>query len=195
MTDYTPALNNYSAMRKFGNNRWILYSVKAGRKIILFSNLEYYNYLFSEFDPSIVFLCEQAPKISVELDDGVKKSIFDLVTIDEFGNEIFVECKYSKDLTKPKVKKQLQAQRFWCKKNGYNHKLFTEESLLGREIEISNLMQFHSIIQSEKIDESTIEIITQLLKDESKTIKVIANFVQMPLEKMVLLQSFPKNLF
>ena len=36
MTDYTPALNNYSAMRKFGNNRWILYSVKAGRKIILF---------------------------------------------------------------------------------------------------------------------------------------------------------------
>ena len=110
MTDYTPALNNYSAMRKFGNNRWILYSVKAGRKIILFSNLEYYNYLFSEFDPSIVFLCEQAPKISVELDDGVKKSIFDLVTIDEFGNEIFVECKYSKDLTKPKVKK-----RFCCK--------------------------------------------------------------------------------
>lgn len=48
MTDYTPALNNYSAMRKFGNNRWILYSVKAGRKIFLFSNLEYYNYRVQE---------------------------------------------------------------------------------------------------------------------------------------------------
>ncbi len=59
MFNMTPISTNFSASRKYGNNRMIVYSPKLQRQVTLYSNLEYYCYLMLEFDSEIINFCEQ----------------------------------------------------------------------------------------------------------------------------------------
>ena len=75
-----PVKSKFSATRAYGNNRYIVYSPKLGREVILYSNLEYYCFLLLEFDSEVSFYCEQPNlNISQNIEGKIKKSIVDFI--------------------------------------------------------------------------------------------------------------------
>lgn len=62
----------------YGSNYWEVYSKKINRKVKLFSNLEYENFLSLELNPEIEYFCEQPLEVEIFLDGNKKKTIFDM---------------------------------------------------------------------------------------------------------------------
>lgn len=82
----------------YGSNYWEVYSSKMKRKASFFSDLEYANFLTLEMNPDIVAMCEQPLEISVNIDDTIKKSVFDFWVKYKDGLDEFQEIKYSASL-------------------------------------------------------------------------------------------------
>ncbi|MDQ1636984.1 MAG: hypothetical protein QOF62_323 [Pyrinomonadaceae bacterium] len=55
---------------KFGNNRWIVFSIRLLRLIILYSDLEYDHWVLVESNSRIVLYCEQPLRVRVKLPSG-----------------------------------------------------------------------------------------------------------------------------
>src|SRR5713226_6896617 len=54
----------------YGSNRWVVYSPKLDRIVILYSDLERDQWALAEADPTIQTFCEQPLRISVRLASG-----------------------------------------------------------------------------------------------------------------------------
>lgn len=78
----------------FGNNYWEVYSSKIKRKVCLFSNLEYENFLTLELNPKIEYFCEQPLDAKVIIDGEETKTIFDFWVKYKDGTEE-MQVKYS----------------------------------------------------------------------------------------------------
>lgn len=110
-------------VKKYGNNRWLAYSNKLKRTVYLFSDLEYEHWIQLEFDSNVINFCEQPLKVSLITGNKQVSSIFDMWIQYKDKNEEFIEIKYSSDLSKENVKKQIQIQKSWCEKNFKNHRI------------------------------------------------------------------------
>ena len=127
------------ASKKYGNNRWLAFSYKINRMVHLFSDLEYEHWLLLESDPNVVAFCEQPLRMDVILDNEKSTSIVDMWVKYEDGKETFIEIKYSNDLLKEKVVKQINVQMLWCKANDIKHEVRTEQDIRSNPTLLSNL--------------------------------------------------------
>lgn len=149
--EFTPVLIPEST--KYGNNRWTVFSPKLKRTISIFSDLEYYNWLRIEMDPTIVDFCEQPIKIEEIIDGHKRSSIPDMITKNIDGKYTLIEVKHKKELKNERVLRQIQIQKKWVSKNNYVHKIFTDEILKEKW----KLLAWKKIIQTiSSTDESTL---------------------------------------
>ncbi|WP_391205441.1 TnsA endonuclease N-terminal domain-containing protein [Psychrobacillus sp. L4] len=127
------------ASKKYGNNRWVAFSHKINRMVYLFSDLEYEHWLLIESDANVVAFCEQPLKMEVLGDNKKSASIVDMWVRYKDGQETFIEVKYSKDLSKESVVKQINVQQLWCKANNISHEVRNERNIRSNPILLSNL--------------------------------------------------------
>ncbi|XQY93689.1 TnsA endonuclease N-terminal domain-containing protein [Metabacillus sp. HB246100] len=150
---YKPLITDGS--RKYGNNRWLTYSSKLKRNVYLFSDLEYEHWLLVESNPQIVEFCEQALLMEVVLNGKIQTSIIDMWVKYGNGKEEFLEIKYSSDLSKEKVINQIAIQKSWCKENGFQHHVRTEEYIRVNKLLLSNIKQ---LVKGNKQQNQQLEI-------------------------------------
>src|SRR5690606_20275667 len=134
---YKPLITDGS--KRFGNNRWQSYSSKLKRDVFLFSDLEYEHWLLVESNPKIIEFCEQALLMEAFVNRKLQTSIIDMWVKFDNGKEEFIEVKYTSDLSKEKVKKQIAVQKNWCKEHGFQHHVRTEEHIRANQLLLSNL--------------------------------------------------------
>ena len=118
----------------YGNNYWEVYSSKIKRKVCLFSNLEYENFLTLEMNPLIKHFCEQPLKVDVIIDGEESRTVFDFWVKYQDGFEEMQEVKYSSELTgndksSLRTQSQIERQKFWCEQNHINYCIRTEETI------------------------------------------------------------------
>lgn len=58
----------------------------------------------------------------------------------EDNTEEFIEIKYSSDLSKEKVTKQINIQKTWCNENNKQHKIMTELEIKQSPMKLSKLI-------------------------------------------------------
>lgn len=111
---------------RFGNNRWIVFSIRLMRLIVLYSDLEYDHWVIVESNPRIISYCEQPLRVRVKLPSGFVTTVFDMWLLFDSGEEEFREIKYREQLTQPKTKRQIDAQKMWCGLKPARHEVFDQ---------------------------------------------------------------------
>lgn len=177
---YSPQITD--ASKKYGNNRWLAYSPKLGRTVFLFSDLEYEHWLQIEFNSKIKKFCEQPLKIEVTYNKTLATSIFDMWIQYYDDSEEFIEIKYTADLSKDRVIKQINIQKAWCKDNNKNHKVMTELEIRQSPVKMSNLKIMIKKLNTNLDKPAQIDLVKQLLLKGRSTITDLANNAQIPLE-------------
>lgn len=165
---YFPLITD--ANKKYGNNRWLAYSEKVKRTVYMFSDLEYEHWLLVEFDENIVDFCEQPLKMALETTAGNYSSIIDMWIKYRDGMEEFREIKYTKDLEKEKVKRQINIQKQWCDTNGKHYKIMTENEIKNNTIKLSNIKIILRILKNTDIEETRAKDILNNISSERITI-------------------------
>ena len=167
---YEPLITDSS--KKYGNNRWLTYSNKLKRDVYLFSDLEYEHWLQIETNSDITDYCEQPLKMEIIKDNKLQSSIIDMWVKYKNGEEAFIEIKYSKDLLKDSVKKQIYIQRVWCEANQKSHLVKTEEEIRLNPIKLSNLKLLIKEVKNPlNSNYETIKLINNHINEEPKTIQ------------------------
>lgn len=114
---------------RFGNNRWIVFSVRLLRLVILYSDLEYDHWVTVEANYRIISYCEQPLRIRAKTAAGFVTTVFDMWLLFASGKEVFREVKYSAQLTEVRVVRQILAQRTYCAIESGNHEVFDEHRI------------------------------------------------------------------
>lgn len=170
---YKPLIT--SASKRYGNNRWESFSNKLKRNVYLFSDLEYQHWLQIETDPNIIDFCEQAIKMEIIEDNKTQFSIIDMWVRYKNGEQFFIEIKYSKDLIKDSVKKQINVQRLWCKANQAAHLIKTENEIILSPIKLSNLkLLIRQVKNTTEIKQENIDTVKKHIFGQPKSIEQIA---------------------
>lgn len=104
------------------------------RDIVLYSDLEFDNWLHVECDYRVRAYCEQPCKIEFVLNEKRHYSIFDMWTTNICGKVLFIEVKYEKELHPQHRKyertmRQIEAQETWCNHKGVNYEVRTEKQI------------------------------------------------------------------
>ncbi|MGT2776215.1 TnsA endonuclease N-terminal domain-containing protein [Streptococcus hyovaginalis] len=148
-----PVKPKFSATRAYGNNRYIVYSPKLNRDLIVYSNLEYQCFLLLEFDSNVSFYCEQPDlNISYSINGNIRKSIVDFLKKDSAGITI-IECKPSIELEKKEVIEQIHIQKEWAILQDFSHEVFTEKLLGEKQNMIENLKMLHTALIQYSVQE------------------------------------------
>lgn len=169
---YEPLITD--ASKKYGNNRWLVYSNKLKRDVYLFSDLEYEHWLQVETDSYIVDFCEQPVKMEVLKNNKLQYSIVDMWVKYKNGKQLFIEIKYSKDLLKDKVKKQIDIQKVWCEAQQKNHLIKTEKEIKINSIHLSNLkLIIKKVNKSLETNHEVINLINCQINSQPKTVQQV----------------------
>jgi hypothetical protein len=80
----------------------------------------------------------------------LQTSIIDMWVKYDNGKEEFIEIKYSSDLSKEKVKKQITIQKKWCYEHGFQHHIRTEEYVRSNQMLLSNLKLLMKVNKQQK---------------------------------------------
>ena len=137
----------------YGNNYWIFYSVKLGRRVTAFSNLEYENLITLEMNPEVEYYCEQPTKIILFDKDGDKTAIPDVWVLYKDGREEFQEVKYAESLLEGNPNymrnmEQIEREKSWCEMNGFDFSIKTYESVHIGEYYLRNLIFLRGHLKS-----------------------------------------------
>lgn len=116
--------------------------------------LEFYQFIILEMDAKVEAFCEQPYKIEGFFNGKKKNSVFDFGVKYKDGCEEFQEVKSTSDLTGDdksaiRAQEQITFQKEWCKNNGYNYRVITEEDIFDG----SNYLSF---VQLTGVDAETI---------------------------------------
>ncbi|HEY0321393.1 MAG TPA: TnsA endonuclease N-terminal domain-containing protein [Pyrinomonadaceae bacterium] len=127
---------------RYGNNRWVVYSPRLKRRVILYSNLEYDHWVLVEANTSIKSFCEQPRRIRVKLPTGLVTTIFDMWILWDTNAQEYREVKYLHDLLhadpNSRIHRQIQAQKKWCTLSNAKHSIMTDEVIRANPIFLSN---------------------------------------------------------
>ncbi len=123
----------------YGSNRWVVYSPKLDRQVILYSDLEHDRWVLVEADPLIANFCEQPFRISINLASGRVVTIFDFWLRWQCGCEELEEVKYQNQLeSSARVIRQLEAQRKWTELHSFRYTILTEAIIRAHPIRLTN---------------------------------------------------------
>lgn len=128
----------------YGSNYYCVYSSKLHRVCKFFSNLEYYNFLTLEVNPTVQTFCEQPLKIEIVQNDSLKHAVFDFWVKYTNGHEELQEVKYSNEISGTDEKsirsqEQIRRELDWCQSNGISFVVRTEKEIIQGRYFISNL--------------------------------------------------------
>ena len=88
------------------------------------------------------------------------------------GYEEFIEIKYTRDLSKENVKKQIYIQKSWCEKNSKNHRVVTEEDIKQSPIKVSNMKLILNLIKTRVEDITVIEKLKKVILEASEKLTI-----------------------
>lgn len=136
---FTPRPVWVQPQNNYGSNRWIVYSPKLDRVVILYSDLERDHWVLVEADLTIVQFCEQPLRISVRLASGTVQTIFDMWLKFRNGHEELREVKYKDQVDgSPRAKRQLEAQATWTSLVSFRYSLVTEDVIRANPVFLAN---------------------------------------------------------
>lgn len=185
---YTPQITD--ANKKYGNNRWLAYSPKLGRTVYLFSDIEYEHWLQVEFNSKVVNFCEQPLKIEINNNGNYAASIFDMWVQYEDGSEEFIEIKYTSDLSKERVAKQISVQKTWCNENNKQHKVMTEVEIKQSPMRLSNLKLMIKFLEPKFNQPEQIKVIKQILSGNKLTVESLSTTAKIPYEEIRIIVNY-----
>lgn len=169
------------------SNLHIFYSVKLGRCVSCWSDLEYYNCLLLECNPKVLTYCEQPLTIQGEYGGKLVKTRFDTWAKYIDGSEEFMEIKYS-DCFKEGHKsynntiKQTSVQHQWCLENNKEYVIRTEKDILSSLYLINNLKKIYCFVREVRgIKRSHMIKVLDYLKTGPKSLRAIVNLFEMPI--------------
>lgn len=121
--------------------RYFVFSPKLGRFVAISSKLEMEQVLLLEFDLAVKSYCEQPTMAEAIIEGRLLRSRFDFWVLDVDGGARFVEVKYASDLRDPlsRAHRQIAIQKKWCKEQGYEHRVVTDEQIWVNPIRINSL--------------------------------------------------------
>ncbi|RCW40583.1 TnsA endonuclease N-terminal domain-containing protein [Paenibacillus prosopidis] len=165
--------------KKYGNNCWDAKGPKVGmRDIVLYSDLEFDHWLTIESDSNVLNYCEQPKKITYVLNGKLYSAIFDMWILYKDGTELFIEVKYEKELHHQhrkyeRTKRQIEAQKEWCKQNSLRHEVRTEKSIRVGRHSIENKLKIISNVMNHK-KPSCLSLITEQITTERRKLSEIS---------------------
>jgi hypothetical protein len=129
-------------LSRYGTNRWIVFSPKLHRTVILYNNLEYDHWVLLESEPTIRSYCEQPRRIRVRLPSGIVTTVFDMWILWDSMLQEYRAVRYMKDLSCPdrssRINQEIEAQKLWCQLGGVRHSVVTDETVRANLIYIEN---------------------------------------------------------
>lgn len=138
----------------YGNNLWQVYSPKLGRKVKLYSDLEYHHWILVEATPEIVTFCEQPIRMQSRVEGRDRASYIDMWVQWRNGSEQYRELKYAKDIAqidnKPLLRRQLAIQVAWCERHGVEHLIITDAQVHANKLLLRNWRLILSILANAK---------------------------------------------
>jgi hypothetical protein len=127
---------------RYGSNRWIAYSPKLKRAVILYSDLEYDHWVLVEATSSIKSFCEQPRRVRIQLPSGLVTTVFDMWILWDSGRQEYREVKYRHELQNAvmgsRVRRQIEAQKKWCEIDRVDHTIMTDELIRANPIFLAN---------------------------------------------------------
>jgi hypothetical protein len=167
---------------RYGNNRWVAYSPKLERNVILYSDLEYDHWVLVEATPAIKIFCEQPRRVRVQLPSGPVTTIFDMWILWDKQSQEYREIKYQRELLKAipgsRIYRQIQAQKKWCELDGFTHTVMTDEVIRGNSILLSNwklILSNLACMQDINLSVHITNVSSLLMGSGSKTVREIEN--------------------
>jgi hypothetical protein len=136
---FTPRPVWVRPQNNYGSNRWVVFSPKLGRTVILYSDLERDHWVLVEADPRILLFCEQPLRISVRLASGPVGTIFDMWLRWREGHEELREVKYKDHVANSsRASRQLEAQATWTSLVSFPYSVMTEDVIRANPIFLAN---------------------------------------------------------
>lgn len=166
---------------RYGNNRWVVFSPKLQRRVVLYSDLEYDHWVLVEGTPAIKSFCEQPRRVRVQLPSGPVTTIIDMWIFWETQVQEYREIKYRDEIEKAfpnsRIFRQIQAQKKWCDLAGVKHNVMTEDVIRSNPLFLSNWKFILSSLScTQDVDLSAhIENVSSLLVKSSMTLRGIEN--------------------
>lgn len=165
---------NMKRSSKFGNNYWEVYSPKLNRNVRLFSDLEYENWILIETNPKIISFCEQPLEIKETIHGKLKKSIFDMWVLYDDKTEQFQEVKYQSQLIdiNSRASRQVQFQKQWCSKNGYDYVVRTDTEIRKNKVYLDTLKQvIGQVRNASSISDKDLEEVLKIIRYNKISLK------------------------
>ncbi|MEB1806016.1 MAG: Tn7 transposase TnsA N-terminal domain-containing protein [Bacillaceae bacterium] len=165
---------------EFYSNYWEGYSPKLKRDVDFFGDLRYEYWLLIETNPDIVSFCERPISIEGVINGKKRRTQFDMWLKWKDGRDFFVKVIYSSK----KESFLREVEELWCKNNGYEYLIVTEQEIRSNPIVLSNKKQLLSSLGNRVIPiEIDILKITKQITEERTTIKLIIDYFKegMPL--------------
>lgn len=142
----------------YGSNYYEFKSRKLNRVVTAFSNLEYWNQIYLEMDPTVEKYCEQPYKAEVYFDGNTYETIFDVWVKYTDGREEFQEIKPSEEIEREDAAsgrsyRQIAIQKAWCEQNGKKHVVRTDKEILLETHYMRNLQYlYYKVLRLEGVD-------------------------------------------
>lgn len=157
----------------YGNNYWVYFSRKLGRRVTAFSNLEYENLITLEMNPDVVNYCEQPCEQIVSYDGGKYKTVFDAYVVYKDSKEELQEVKYQLELDDEikgqRSREQIKIQKHWCLQNEFPYALRTDKEIEVGRYTVRNLTflcaKARRWVPGNELDDNSFE---QLLREKSQ---------------------------
>lgn len=166
----------------YGCNYYEFKSRKLNRIVTAFSNLEYWNQIYLEMDPTVEKYCEQPYKAEVFFDGNTYETVFDVWVKYTDGSEEFQEIKYSeelegKDAASGRSYRQIAIQKAWCEQNGKKYVVRTDKEILLGTHYMRNLQYLYfKVLRLEGVDSVAEKYIIKFITDnDSVTIGQLIN--------------------
>jgi hypothetical protein len=167
---------------RYGSNRWVVFSPKLKRKVILYSDLEYDHWVLVEATPSIKSFCEQPRRVRVQLPSGPVTTVFDIWILWDTQHQEYREIKYRHELLNApldsRIHRQIQAQKKWCEIDRATHTVMTDEVIRANPILLSNwkfILSNLACTQYENLSSHLENVRSMLMRSDSKTLQEIEN--------------------
>lgn len=156
----------------YGSNYYEFKSRKLNRIVTAFSNLEYWNQIYLEMDPSVEKYCEQPYKAEVFFDGNTYETIFDVWVKYKDGKEEFQEIKSSEEIegenttASERSYRQIAIQKAWCEQNRMKYVVKTDKDILIGTHYMRNLQYlYYKVLRLENVDSVAEKFILKFITD------------------------------
>lgn len=167
-------------LSRYGTNRWIVFSPKLRRTVILHNSLEYDHWALIESEPAIRSYCEQPRRIRVRLPSGVITTVFNMWILWDSMLQEYRAVRYKKDLSRgngsSRINQEIEAQKLWCHLGGVRHSVVTDETVRANLTYLENwkiILSHLAAAQAIDLGPQINEIIAMLASEGGRQLRQI----------------------